>query len=127
MNKDTASVRRANLKQWIEKYGTPPAEKSYFSQLINGASFGEKAARRIERDYKMGEGYLDRPLVLEGESTAKHEVPPPERMELSWVTYRELRLLTQFREATERGKETIDMAAEVAEKSAPVALRRNNA
>jgi transcriptional regulator with XRE-family HTH domain len=35
-------------------------EKSYLSQLINGkASFGERAARRIERDYGMAPGYLD--------------------------------------------------------------------
>jgi hypothetical protein len=52
-------IRRANLRQWTEEHGIPSKEKSYFSQLLGGASFGERAARRIEADYGMGDRYLD--------------------------------------------------------------------
>jgi hypothetical protein len=54
------NIRRVKLLEWVTKNGTPTNEKSYFSQLISGkASFGEKAARRIEEDYGMGLGFLD--------------------------------------------------------------------
>lgn len=53
-------MRRARLRAWVGKYGVPQREKSYFSQLLGGnSSFGEKAARRLERDYGMDPGYLD--------------------------------------------------------------------
>ncbi|WP_157874833.1 hypothetical protein [Paraburkholderia atlantica] len=52
-------IRRDNLRKWTESHSVPPKEKSYFSQLLGGASFGERAARRLERDYGMGDGYLD--------------------------------------------------------------------
>lgn len=52
--------RRARLRQWFSTRSVPASEKSYISQLMRGkASFGEKAARRLETDYKMGEKYLD--------------------------------------------------------------------
>lgn len=55
-----ADVRRARLREWFATRSLPEKEKSYLSQLMSGkASFGEKAARRLERDYGMGEGYLD--------------------------------------------------------------------
>lgn len=53
--------RRRQLRLWLQGRSAPVKEKSYFSQLLNGASFGERAARRLERDYGMGDGYLDRP------------------------------------------------------------------
>jgi hypothetical protein len=57
-----ADIRRLNLKNWLANNEVPQKEKSYFSQLVNGgASFGEKAARRLESQYKMGVGYLDTP------------------------------------------------------------------
>lgn len=57
---DTQERRRAQLRKWIAGNSVPPKEKSYFSQLLSGtASFGERAARRIEDDYGMGRGYLD--------------------------------------------------------------------
>lgn len=57
---DKVERRRNNLRIWLKTNPVPLKEKSYFSQLTTGiASFGEKAARRLERDYKMGEGYLD--------------------------------------------------------------------
>lgn len=52
-------IRRANLRRWAAAHGVPSKEKSYFSQLLGGTSFGERAARRLEADYGMGSGYLD--------------------------------------------------------------------
>jgi SOS-response transcriptional repressor LexA len=53
-------IRRERLREWLVGRTAPAKEKSYFSQLINGtASFGERAARRIEKDYGMDAGYLD--------------------------------------------------------------------
>ncbi|WP_175692683.1 hypothetical protein [Burkholderia ambifaria] len=54
-------IRRANLRRWTEQHGVPSKEKSYFSQLLGGTSFGERAARRLEAEYGMGDGYLDLP------------------------------------------------------------------
>lgn len=67
-----ADIRRRNLAKWVEANGVPAAEKSYFSQLLSGvASFGEKAAIRLENTYKMGAGYLSQPLnsVLQARTT----------------------------------------------------------
>jgi hypothetical protein len=62
-----AENRRRRLKLWTETHSIPPAEKSYFSQLINGVgSFGEKAARRLEEKYQMGNGFLDAQEALPG-------------------------------------------------------------
>lgn len=58
-----ADIRRARLREWFATRSLPEKEKSYISQLMGGkASFGEKAARRLERDYGIGEGALDIPL-----------------------------------------------------------------
>lgn len=52
--------RRERLKEWFAGKSLPAKEKSYLSQLMTGkASFGEKAARRIECTYGMPPGYLD--------------------------------------------------------------------
>ncbi|TAM15941.1 MAG: S24 family peptidase [Pandoraea sp.] len=60
---DIATTRRQRLKEWFTGRTLPEREKSYLSQLIGGkASFGERSARRLERDYGMGSGYLDRPF-----------------------------------------------------------------
>jgi SOS-response transcriptional repressor LexA len=60
MHMDSQENRRTQLRKWIELNGTPTKEKSYFSQLVGGSSsFGEKAARRLEKTYGMGEGWLD--------------------------------------------------------------------
>lgn len=52
-------TRRENLARWLETHSVPPKEKSLFSQLKGTGSFGERVARRLERDYGMGDGYLD--------------------------------------------------------------------
>jgi len=61
---DISDIRRARLRQWFTDRSIPEKEKSYLSQLMGGkASFGEKAARRLERDYGMGDKYLDTPMA----------------------------------------------------------------
>lgn len=53
-------IRRKKLAEWFETRDIPEKEKSYISQLKNGkSSFGERAARRLERDYGMPNFYLD--------------------------------------------------------------------
>lgn len=52
--------RRNKLKEWFSERSIPEGEKSYISQLVNGkASFGEKAARRLELTYGMPKLFLD--------------------------------------------------------------------
>lgn len=57
---DIQEIRRSNLARWLETHATPIKEKSLFSQLKGGGSFGERVARRLEKDYAMGVGFLDR-------------------------------------------------------------------
>lgn len=59
---DIVETRRENLRRWIAQHGTPAKERSFFSQLKATASFGERVARRLEREYRMGDGYLDTPI-----------------------------------------------------------------
>lgn len=59
MDKPEVALRRKKLIQWVAINGTPQNEKSLFSQLKGIGSFGEKVARRLEADYKMGYRYLD--------------------------------------------------------------------
>jgi hypothetical protein len=56
---DIQDIRRANLARWLETHSVPPKEKSLFSQLKGTGSFGERVARRLEKDYGMGVGFLD--------------------------------------------------------------------
>lgn len=56
---DITEIRRENLRRWVVEHGTPAKEKSLFSQLKSNGSFGEKVARRLEDQYKMGSLYLD--------------------------------------------------------------------
>lgn len=58
---DITEIRRDNLRKWVAENGTPPKERSLFSQLKANGSFGERVARRLEAEYRMGDGYLDRP------------------------------------------------------------------
>ena len=56
-----AEIRRANLKIWFSDKQLPEKDKSFISQLISGKteSFGEKAARRLERDHGIPDLFLD--------------------------------------------------------------------
>ncbi|MBH3155877.1 helix-turn-helix transcriptional regulator [Serratia ureilytica] len=57
---DMKENRRERLKAWFSERTIPAKEKSYLSQLMTGkASFGEKAARRLEQSYGMPSGFLD--------------------------------------------------------------------
>ncbi|ENA9695591.1 hypothetical protein ABG299_001082 [Salmonella enterica subsp. enterica] len=63
---DIKEIRQRRLKDWFESRTVPQKESSYISQLIGGrASFGEKAARRLEGTYEMPELYLDQPYEEE--------------------------------------------------------------
>lgn len=63
---ELAAIRRARLKEWFSDRTLPRNEKGYLSQLINGkVVFGERAARRLEKDYRMPKGHLDGPLAVE--------------------------------------------------------------
>ncbi|MCS6455967.1 S24 family peptidase [Burkholderia thailandensis] len=71
---DIATTRRQRLKAWFANRTLPEREKSYLSQLMSGkASFGERAARRLERDYGMVSGHLD--LAIDVETPAEQSVP----------------------------------------------------
>ena len=59
---DMKDIRRRRLREWFSERPIPEKEKSYLSQLMNGkASFGERAARRLEVAYGMPVSYLDKP------------------------------------------------------------------
>jgi hypothetical protein len=58
---DEKETRRRRLKEWFADGKYPEKDSSYISQVINGKSIGEKAARRLERDYGMPEKFLDKP------------------------------------------------------------------
>lgn len=56
---DIIETRRENLRRWVAENGTPAKERSLFSQLKADGSFGERVARRLEEQYRMGAGFLD--------------------------------------------------------------------
>jgi transcriptional regulator with XRE-family HTH domain len=93
-------IRRARLRQWFTGKKLPEKEKSYLSQLLSGkASFGERAAGRLEREYGMDEGYLSKPLSadpLNPDAKIGHE-PKAEQP----LSQRQLALLGLFDGLTE--------------------------
>lgn len=75
-----SDIRRERLKQWFAGKTLPAKDKSYLSQLMGGkSSFGEKAARRLEKDYGMGVGYLDQPLAQDASETESFFSSSPRR------------------------------------------------
>lgn len=74
--KKTNDTRRLRLKKWFEGAPLPTKEKSYLSQLMTdpSKSFGEKAARRLEIEYGMPEGYLDVPIDVDDPDLKDHQV-----------------------------------------------------
>lgn len=76
---DITETRRENLRRWVVENGTPAKERSLFSQLKANGSFGERVARRLEADYKMGNGYLDRSLDASQVSADLRELVPGAR------------------------------------------------
>jgi hypothetical protein len=90
-------IRRLQLGLWFKNRAFPEREKSYISQLISGkASFGEKAARRLERDYGMPDKYLDQ------DTTNRAEEPVA-----SYRTNSEQQLLEDWRLLLEEDQERI--------------------
>jgi len=76
---EIAHTRRARLREWFKNRSVPADEKSYLSQLMGGkASFGERAARRLERDYGMDPGFLDTPLDQGADAIATAVPSAPE-------------------------------------------------
>lgn len=71
MTMDIQDTRRANLMRWLETHSAPPKEKSLFSQLKGGGSFGERVARRLEADYGMGVGFLDSGATVNSSNTGQ--------------------------------------------------------
>ncbi|MDF7658348.1 S24 family peptidase [Erwiniaceae bacterium L1_54_6] len=84
--------RRIRLRAWFSDKTLPTKEKSYLSQLMGGkASFGEKAARRIEDTYGMPVGYLDEQAEVKEESFSNisykgQHVPKGKFPVISWVS-----------------------------------------
>ena len=62
---DKSEIRLKNLEKWFEGQSIPKKDRSFISQLRKGATFGERAARRIEQDYGMPSFYLDSDPELE--------------------------------------------------------------
>lgn len=82
---DIQDIRRANLALWLQTHSAPPREKSLFSQLKGGGSFGERVARRLEKQYGMGVGFLDQ----RGDASSIEKTPQPlsgaAKMLIEWV------------------------------------------
>ncbi len=102
------------------------------SALLRSKSFGEKKARKLEQKADLPAGWLD---ALEDVEEVEEETRPdrgptlvPVRtaekalVSLVWVDQEELGLLTAFRQATELGRSTIMVAADVAEKCSTALL-----
>lgn len=113
---DKTELRRERLRQWFENRTLPPEEKSYLSQLMKGkAPFGEKAARRLEKELGMGELYLDRPSSEEQEDINAFLRGPG----AGFINGDELlELITLYKEANTEGRKFIMQSARVAKKSA---------
>jgi hypothetical protein len=105
---DIKEIRRENLRKWVAQNGVPKKEKSLFSQLLGGSSFGERLARRLEEQYKMGAMFLDGESIGFGEGK---DAPPVEAAEAT-------RLLTLYWQSTKTGREQIMDSAEIAQKIA---------
>jgi hypothetical protein len=93
---DIKEIRRKKLRLWFSIRPIPKKEKSYISQLINNkAPFGETAARRLEKDYKMGDMYLD----IDTDESIEMAGPNKSRPDLSWIeqlNFEQYALLTKF-------------------------------
>jgi len=60
--KVSAELRRANLRLWLKDHDVAFRGSSDLRQLKPNAAFGDRTARRLERNYGMGMGYLDQPI-----------------------------------------------------------------
>jgi|GEM_PF-5372597 len=117
---EITETRRSQLKKWFTERTIPPKEKSYLSQLMTGtASFGERAARRLEKDYGMSPRYLDGAEEIDlalarGDHLELVQVKPyakAEEMDLMWISPQDRELLTLFHGTDDDGRKTILRAA----------------
>lgn len=84
---DIKEIRRLRLKQWFTDRPIPTKEKSYFSQVLSGkVGIGERAARRIETDYEIPDGYLDIAFT-------EDELLEPEKPQITVLTTRQKQVL----------------------------------
>lgn len=83
------AFRRTRLADWLKAHGgarsvcqrrgLKKSTESHISQLLSGATFGQKAARSMEAKLGMDKGYLD--------DMGQHAgpMPSPVAMELAWL------------------------------------------
>jgi hypothetical protein len=109
---DKQEIRRTRLREWTAKHGVPQKEKSYFSQLFGGASIGEKAARRLEKDYDMGEFYLDGPVHPQLEAVPASSPANAELLDGDQL----IELISLFQQANPSGRDFIMTSARRATK-----------
>lgn len=112
---DIVEIRRARLREFFAGKTLPPKEKSYLSQLMNGtSSFGERAARRLEAEFGMGDGYLDRTSEAEQMDVAAFLSGPG----TGYVNADEIiELILLYKQASQKGRNQILMSARVAERT----------
>jgi hypothetical protein len=79
-------VRRRRLREWVAAHGghaavvrdrkLTPSLASHLSQVMNGYSFGPRAARAMENRLGMSERWLDQPLDAPTPAAAPASRPP---------------------------------------------------
>lgn len=122
-----SDTRRKRLKAWFLDRPIPAKEKSYVSQLLTGkASFGEKAARRLEKTYQMGEMWLDQveSEVSDGHLAATHiekmatsGFKKPENVLV--LTKEQNRIISSLNDLSKEGLAAVLVAIESAKKLYP--------
>lgn len=118
-------MRRARLREWVNANGVPQKEKSYFSQLFSGvASFGEKAARRLESDYGMGQHYLDGGSTSQPQPRISSVASSPNLAQGAIDGDQIVELVLLFQQASESGREFILSSARSAAKASPSRWRK---
>jgi hypothetical protein len=137
----TQDIRRQRLRQLIQdRYGDSQARfidetgenQGEISGLLRTKSFGEKKARNLEKKVGLPAGWLDTPLQAGDQVPIEKAAPVPApapgpylvplahiekgKAALVYVDMVELELLTNYRQATDVGRSSILVAAEVSEK-----------
>jgi 3,4-dihydroxy 2-butanone 4-phosphate synthase/GTP cyclohydrolase II len=139
-------IRRQRLRQLIqERYDDSQARfidetgenQGEISGLLRTKSFGEKKARNLERKAGLPAGWLDTPQEPTDTASDEHVAAPAAQTQVAqiaaphlvplahiekgkaalvYVDMTELELLTNYRQATDVGRSSIIIAAEVSEK-----------
>lgn len=113
---EIAEIRRARLAAWFKNRTLPADEKSYLSQLITGktSSFGEKAARRLEKTYEMPPGYLDTPPDEEPAQPPMFTADQKQVLEMwGWLTpEQQAHLMTRMKADADHNRAVIEALSE---------------